>query len=315
MSPRISPTALLLATGAALPQARADHAPPAAPGRVAFEDSSRSAEPAAVAELPPLPPAAPPRTSPAPRFQLAIGPYTATRTLTFDVAASTAADALPATSPEATVGGLGVAAAVYPAGGRDARGRLVGPGIVVGFRHSLGATAAFVDPDTDEAVELPAVDSQLTVGLGYRQPLGPALVELVIAHQRDSHRIDERPPWLELPDADYRAVAVTARVEAQPRGRTTVAVAAGYAYVLDAGELMAPDGYGAGTVRAYQLAAGVDVPLARALFASASLTYRHTALAFDGDGALTTLDDADVPDVYGAVDQQVDAQVAVGVRY
>ncbi|MBK9030341.1 MAG: hypothetical protein IPL61_03215 [Myxococcales bacterium] len=317
MSPRIpTTTALLVAAGAALPLARADLATTAARDRVAFEDSSRTSAPPA-APLPaldrPAPPA--PRAAATPRLELALGPYTSTRTLAFDVSSGTAIGDLPATSPESTLIGAQVAAALFPAGGRDDRGRLVGPGITASYRHSLGATATFDDEVADELLELPVVDSAWSIGLRYRQPLGPVLLDVGAAHQSASHRVDERPDWLELPDADYRSIAVSARAEAMVRGRATIALGGGYHYVLDAGELMSDAGYGPGTISAYDLTAAVDLPVARGLFAHAGLGYHHVAMTFSGGGDLGFLPDADIPDVYGAIDRSVDAELTIGVRY
>lgn len=315
MSSRISATtALLLASGAAIPSARADLATAASPGRVAFEDSSPAPvalpAPAAVVDLAPPRPAAR-----APRVEVSAGPYTSTRALAFDVSSGTAIDELPVTSPSSTLVGAQVAAALFPAGDHDARGRLVGPGIAASYRHSLGATATFDDDLADELLELPVVDSAWAIGLRYRQPLGPVLLDVGAAHHSHSHRVDERPDWLELPDAEYRSIAASAWLEATVRARATVALGASYHYVLDAGELMTDAAYGPGTISAYDLAAAVDVPLGSALFAHAGLAYHQVTMAFTGDGALAVLPDADVPDVYGAVDRAFDAQVALGVRY
>ncbi|MEZ4399387.1 MAG: hypothetical protein R3B06_05180 [Kofleriaceae bacterium] len=310
-------TALLLATGVALPQAHADDAPAVA-DLVGFEDSSRPSEPPALPsfDTPPAPALPAPRAPSSPRFQLAVGPYTSTRTLAFAVDATTPSDQLPATSPQSTVVGAQVEAAVFPAGRHDARGRLVGPGITAAYRHSLGASATFDDLDEPDALlTLPVVDSGWSLGVRYRQPLGPVLIEAGLDHASASHRVDERPPWLELPDAEYRSLAAAVRLEVTVGAAAQVGLGARYHHVLDAGELMSPAAYGGGAVAAFDLDAGVDVPLTDRLFATAALSYRQVTMAFAGDGDLAYLDEADVPDVVGATDRAIDAHVGLGVRY
>jgi hypothetical protein len=312
-------TALLLATGVALSPAHAD--PPdreSSHDRVAFEDSSPSADRTFDSEprtdaTEPAPTHAPAHH--APRFEIAVGAFTSTRSLQFDVSDATPTEELPMTSPQSTAVGAQVSASVFPLDRHDSRGRMIGPGISVGFRHSIGNSAAFYDEVEDEYLDLPAVDTGWSIGLRYRQPIGPLLVEVNAAHDSASHRVDEQPDWLELPDAEYRSIATGARIELAVGGGAAVAIAGHYHYVLDAGELMSVDGYGSGAIAAYDLHAALDVPLGKSLFAAADLGYRRVAMTFAGDGALSALEGNDVPDVRGAIDRTVDAQLALGVRY
>lgn len=343
MSPRIVPatTALLLATGVALPPALADDLDdevppglltplaatppgadePAAPRSLAFEDSSRTPEPSLL--LPPpsaLAPAPSISTTPAPapagpRFELTAGPYTSTRALRFDVSDTLADDELPMVSPQSTLVGVAVAASVFPVA-RDPRGRLVGPGITASYAHSVGAGADFADDDEDDGMlTLPVVQAAYAVGLRYRLPLGPALIEVGGSHRTAIQRIDERPDWVEIPDAEYRSLAAEARVELLTTGRAAIAVGARLHRVLDAGELSSLDGYGSATLSAYELEAGLDIPLAGGLFATASIDYRKVTMTFVGDGDLATLEGNQVSDVFGATDRYLDAHLALGARY
>lgn len=306
-------TALLLAHGVALPSAHADDAP-RSPDRVAFAEPSATAATPSLPATDPAPVVAAP-TPRAPRFQLAVGPYTTTRTLAFAVAETTPVDELPETPPESTMVGGRIDLAVFPAGGADRRGRLVGPGLTASYRHSAGATAGYDDLDTGESWDLPVVDAAWSLGLRYRQPIGPALVEVGLSHESASRRVDERPEWLELPDAEYRAVAGSLRVEVTVRPGAVIALGGSLQHVLDAGELMSVEGYGAGSLRAYTAEAGVDVRLAGPVFATGGLALHQVSMEFAGDGELSTPADEDVADVYGAVDRAVSAHLAVGVRY
>jgi hypothetical protein len=334
MSSRIpATTALLLATGVAIPWATADdlddEVPPglrspadaAPPGLVGFEDSSRSPEP--------LFPALPSDSSPAPsisstraphpagpRFELTAGPYTSTRALRFAVSDSLADDELPMVSPQSTLVGFGVAASVFPVA-RDPRGRLVGPGIAVSYAHSVGAGADFLDEDdNDESMlTLPVVQAAYAIGLRYRQPLGPVLVEVGASHRTELQRIDERPDWVEIPDVEYRSIAAEARLEVSSIGGATIGFGGRYHFVLDTGEIASLDGYGSGTASAYELVADLDVPLTGGVFATAGLDYRKVTMTFAGDGDLATLEGNPVSDVFGATDRYVDARIAIGARY
>ena len=320
MTTRI-PTVTALVLAAATPAAVADTPTEPARPRVAVA----AADPAAptptelaillapVAETP-APTATPPgrRT---PRFQVTAGPYTTTRALAFAVAETTPVDELPETPPESTLVGARVEVAIFPAGGADRRGRLVGPGVTASYRHSVGGTAGYDDLEAEESWDLPVIDAGWSLGLRYRQPLGPALVEVGLSHDSASRRVDERPDWLELPDAEYRSVAGSLRLELSVRPGAVIALGGSYHHVLDAGELMAVDGYGAGTISAYGAEAGVDVALAGPLFASGGLALHQVAIEFAGDGALSIPAGEELADVYGATDRTVSAHLALGLRY
>jgi hypothetical protein len=253
MTTRI-PTVTALVLAAVAPTASADTPTEPARPRVAVAAADPQAPTptelalllAPVAETPAPSTSTPVRRTP--RFALAAGPYTTTRALAFAVAETTPVDELPETPPESTLVGARIEVAIFPAGGADRRGRLVGPGVTASYRHSVGGSAGYDDLDAEESWDLPVIDAGWSLGLRYRQPLGPALVEVGLSHDSASRRVDERPDWLELPDAEYRSVAGSLRLELSLRPGAVIALGGSYHHVLDAGELMAVDGYGAGTI-------------------------------------------------------------------
>ncbi|MBK7538611.1 MAG: hypothetical protein IPI49_25220 [Myxococcales bacterium] len=219
---------------------------------------------------------------------------------------------LPADYPGSTVTSVGLAAAVYPMSQRDARGRLSGFGLAGAVTTAVGSE---VPVEIDEEVfDFPVSQRTWQIGLHYRWPAGPALVDGHLGYGSITHYVDDMPEdadlELDLLDAEYGFLDLGGRVEIEAGPRTTLGFSASYLYMTQVGIVTDPDLLGG--VKSWGMKMGLDlkVQLKKGVYAAAGADYRRVSMVFDGDGEL--FDEVDVDD---AKDTFVGGHLDVGVAF
>ena len=207
---------------------------------------------------------------------------------------------------------LGLAAAVYPMSQRDARGRLSGFGLAGAVTTAVGSE---VPVEIDEEVfDFPVSQRTWQIGLHYRWPAGPALVDGHLGYGSITHYVDDMPEdadlELDLLDAEYGFLDLGGRVEIEAGPRTTLGFSASYLYMTQVGIVTDPDLLGG--VQSWGMKMGLDlkVQLKKGVYAAAGADYRRVSMVFDGDGEL--FDEVDVDD---AKDTFVGGHLDVGVAF
>lgn len=194
----------------------------------------------------------------------------------------------------------------------DARGRLNGFGLA-GAVTSAMASDVPVEID-GEVLDLPVSQRTWDIGLHYRWPAGPALVDGHLSYGSIAHYVDDIPEdadlELDLLDAEYGFLDVGGRVEVEAGPRTTLGFAASYLYMTQVGIVTDPDLLG--NAQAWGMKMGLDlkVQISRGVYAAAGADYRRVSMVFDGDGEL--YDQFDVDD---AKDTFVGGHLDVGVAF
>lgn len=219
---------------------------------------------------------------------------------------------LPADYPGSTVTSLGLGGAVYPMSKAESRGRLNGFGLAASVMTAVGSDVP-VEID-GEVFDFPVSQRAWQLGVHYRYPAGPALVEGHLGYGSITHYVDDIPEdaelELDLLDAEYGFLDVGGRVEVDAGPRTTLGFAASYLYMTSVGIVTDPDLLGGAQAWGMKLGLDLKVQIARGVFAAAGADYRRVSMVFDGTGDL--YEDVDVDD---AKDTFVGGHLDVGVAF
>lgn len=219
---------------------------------------------------------------------------------------------LPADYPGSTVTSLGLGGAVYPMSKAEPRGRLNGFGLAASVMTAVGSDVP-VEID-GEVFDFPVSQRAWQLGVHYRYPAGPALVEGHLGYGSITHYVDDIPEdaelELDLLDAEYGFLDIGGRVEVDAGPRTTLGFAASYLYLTSVGIVTDPDLLGGAQAWGMKLGLDLKVQLTRGVFAAAGADYRRVSMVFDGTGEL--YEDVDVDD---AKDTFVGGHLDVGVAF
>lgn len=219
---------------------------------------------------------------------------------------------LPADYPGSTVTSLGLGGAVYPMSKAEPRGRLNGFGLAGSVMTAVGSEVP-VDID-GEVFDFPVSQRAWQLGVHYRYPAGPALVEGHLGYGSITHYVDDIPEdaalELDLLDAEYGFLDLGGRVEVDAGPRTTLGFAASYLYMTSVGIVTDPDLLGGAQAWGMKLGLDLKVQLTRGIYAAAGADYRRVSMVFDGDGEL--YEEVEVDD---AKDTFVGGHLDVGVAF
>ncbi len=219
---------------------------------------------------------------------------------------------LPADYPGSTVTSLGLSGAVYPMSKAESRGRLNGFGLAASVMTAVGSDVP-VEID-GEVFDFPVSQRAWQLGVHYRYPAGPALVEGHLGYGSITHYVDDIPEdaalELDLLDAEYGFLDLGGRVEVDAGPRTTLGFAASYLYMTSVGIVTDPDLLGGAQAWGMKLGLDLKVQIARGVFAAAGADYRRVSMVFDGTGEL--YEEVDVDD---AKDTFVGGHLDVGVAF
>lgn len=243
--------------------------------------------------------------------ELHVGVSAWARQLRFTVQSDVPAPMQPRAYDGSPAGGARVAGAIYPMGKRG--GAASGLGVAVEYDRTLGLTSRVSQNGTVH--DLPTDQARWAVGLRYRLPLGSARLIAAVGYHGMEHAIDSGGMSINAPAVDYRLVGAGGSLQLPLGERLQLDAGARYLHVLEAGEFVRSDNYGAGTAAGVDAHASVSFRMRESFVLSAGLALTRIGFAFDGSGALTELDQLPDQEVGGAADTYVGGFMTAGYSF
>jgi hypothetical protein len=218
------------------------------------------------------------------------------------------------TKPPA-VGTAAMSAAVegelYPGAFSSLKGPGAGLGFYGDYEHAFGLGIAVPGAN----VTVPIKQDHYAIGARYRVVFGSSSVAFGAAYWRRSYVADRSalmmPTQLDTPDIDYTAVApgILARFAAAPK--VGVVLSADFPLMLDGGPIVKGTSYGAATILAFDVLAGLQIELAPHYALQLRGDFNREAFSF----AAKAQSGAAVRGVSAATDMNYGLTATIGILY
>ena len=236
---------------------------------------------------------------PTPRFQIGIGGYYASRSLSFE-----------SEDPQDFLGvgtkGLAFDARAYPFPYKQKDGALTGFGIGVSL-HKAPASTVTVQGEgvvADYKIDSGGWDASVR----YRHPLGDIVhIDGHAGYGQEYFKL-ESDIELDVPDTHYKYFWGGANLDLSITERASVGFGARYLYITDTGDMSHLDWYGPGTASGFALDGNFLVPLPARLYVRGEIKYRRITTEFDAP-------DLSTEQARSASDGTVNGTVHVGIQF
>jgi TolB-like protein len=188
----------------------------------------------------------------------------------------------------------------------------------------ISSKKPYIDTSMNQqTATLNTVEDHFSVGAVFRYPLGPAVVGAKLMYMTQQFNIEQVLPNgspTDVPDVQYAAIEPKAFVKYTVLPGLIANAEGGFMLVTKTGDISQDGmtGYGGSKDTGFELTAGVDYNLTKAIFARAYVHLEEIKLTFKGDAnSLSNTRDSDptTQDVLGATDLYWGGAVAIGYAY